>query len=333
MPTPEASRWPLSEGYSTISQGFEDGTASYRHHAIRGPTPRNLRPAQEGQGLPAAGLSGELRPGHLRHPDRAHGRHPGRRRRWPLLTTARRSRSSCAWPPPTACAGSLVGRGGIFSTPAASCVIRKYKTQGGIVLSASHNPGGPDEDFGIKFNAANGGPAPESVTDAIYERTQTIDRYLTLDTPGDRSGQARHLPARRHGGRGHGPGAAITPTLMESLFDFNAIHQLFNSGHFRMRFDAMHAVTGPYAVEILENRLGAAPGTVMNAIGQGRLRRRSSGSESGPCPGAGRADHRTGRAGLRRRLRRRRRPQHDPRQGLSSSPRATASRSWPPMRT
>ena len=77
----------------------------------------------------------------------------------------------------------IVGRGGLFSTPAVSCVIRKYKTQGGIVLSASHNPGGPDEDFGIKFNSANGGPAPESVTEAIFERTKTIDRYLTLDTP------------------------------------------------------------------------------------------------------------------------------------------------------
>lgn len=159
----------------------------------------------------------------------------------------------------------LVGRGGILSTPAVSCLIRKYKTQGGIVLSASHNPGGPDEDFGIKFNAANGGPAPESVTDAIYARTCSIDRYLTLATAPidlDRLGTLQ---------LGETQIEVMDPVsdyadLMESLFDFNAIHHLFNSGAFSMRFDAMHAVTGPYAVEILENRLGAAPGTVMNAI-------------------------------------------------------------------
>lgn len=159
----------------------------------------------------------------------------------------------------------LVGRGGILSTPAASCLIRKHKTQGGIVLSASHNPGGPEEDFGIKFNASNGGPAPESVTQAIYARTRTIDAYRTLDAPAidlDQIG-AQHLGAMDV--------QVLDPVadyaaLMESLFDFNAIHQLFNSGHFRMRFDAMHAVTGPYAVEILENRLGAPPGTVMNGV-------------------------------------------------------------------
>ncbi|MGQ9659428.1 MAG: alpha-D-glucose phosphate-specific phosphoglucomutase [Thermochromatium sp.] len=159
----------------------------------------------------------------------------------------------------------IVGRGGLFSTPAVSCVIRKYKTQGGIVLSASHNPGGPDQDFGIKFNAANGGPAPESVTEAIFERTKTIDRYLTLDTPPvdlDQLGTF-NLGATEI--------EIIDPVsdyadLMETLFDFDAIHQLFNSGHFRMRFDAMHAVTGPYALEILENRLGAEPGTVMNGV-------------------------------------------------------------------
>jgi phosphoglucomutase len=160
---------------------------------------------------------------------------------------------------------TLVGLGGIFSTPAVSCVIRKYQTQGGIVLSASHNPGGPDEDFGIKFNSANGGPAPESVTDAIFERTCNLDRYLTLDTP------ALDLD---HDGSfllGAMEVTVMDPVsdyaaLMESLFDFNAIHQMFNSGIFQMRFDAMHAVTGPYAVAILEKRLGAAPGTVMNAV-------------------------------------------------------------------
>ncbi|MGE5153391.1 MAG: alpha-D-glucose phosphate-specific phosphoglucomutase [Bdellovibrio bacteriovorus] len=159
----------------------------------------------------------------------------------------------------------LVGRGGILSTPAASCLIRKHRTQGAIVLSASHNPGGPEEDFGIKFNSANGGPAPESVTEAIYARTQTIDAYRTLETPAvdlDQIGDQR-LGAMEV--RVLDP-VADYAALMESLFDFNAIHQLFNSGHFRMRFDAMHAVTGPYAVEILENRLGAPPGTVMNGV-------------------------------------------------------------------
>jgi phosphoglucomutase len=159
----------------------------------------------------------------------------------------------------------LVGRGGILSTPAASCVIRKYKTQGGIILSASHNPGGPDEDFGIKFNVPSGGPAPEGVTEAIYARTQVIDSYRVLETPNldlDTIGTARLADTDVE---------VMDPVadyadLMESLFDFNAIHQLFNSGLFSMRFDAMHAVTGPYAVEILENRIGAEPGTVMNGV-------------------------------------------------------------------
>jgi len=160
-------------------------------------------------------------------------------------------------------ATALVGQGGILSTPAVSCLIRKYKTQGGIVLSASHNPGGPDEDFGIKFNTDNGGPAPASVTDAIYDRTKTIAQYKTIDAADldlDEIGKAA-LGAMRV--------QVIDPVadyaeLMEHLFDFNAIHHLFNSGSFRMRFDAMHAVTGPYAKEILENCLGAEPGTVMN---------------------------------------------------------------------
>ena len=160
-------------------------------------------------------------------------------------------------------AKALVGRGGILSTPAASCIIRKYKAQGGIILSASHNPGGPDEDFGIKFNGAAGGPASETMTEAMYARTQTIDRYLTLEAPDlelDLDGLTR---------LGDMTVEVIDPVtdyaaLMEALFDFNAIHQLFNTGQFRMRFDAMHAVTGPYAQAILERRLGAEPGTVIN---------------------------------------------------------------------
>ena len=158
---------------------------------------------------------------------------------------------------------ALVGQGGILSTPAASCIIRKHNTQGGIILSASHNPGGPDEDFGIKFNAPNGGPAPEAVSEAIYARTGVIDSYRTLeavDLDLDRIGESM---------LGDMAVQVVDPVadyadLMESLFDFAAIRQLFNSGLFRMRFDAMHAVTGPYAIEILENRIGAEPGTVMN---------------------------------------------------------------------
>jgi len=156
----------------------------------------------------------------------------------------------------------LVGQGGILSTPAASCVIRKHKAIGGLVLSASHNPGGPDEDFGIKYNISNGGPAPEKVTEAIHARTQGIDRWLTveaadidLDTPGEITVGAM-------------PVSVIDPVadyaeLMESLFDFEAIRSLVGSG-FTMAFDAMHAVTGPYAHEILERRLGFAPGSVHN---------------------------------------------------------------------
>jgi phosphoglucomutase len=162
-------------------------------------------------------------------------------------------------------ARALVGQGGILSTPAASCIIRKYQTQGGIILSASHNPGGPDEDFGIKFNIDAGGPAPESVTDAIYARTQSIDQYRIIEADPvdlDQVGESRlgEMSVQVI------DAVADYADLMASLFDFDAIHQLFNSGSFRMRFDAMHAVTGPYAVEILEHRLGAEPGTVMNGV-------------------------------------------------------------------
>ncbi|MDE2619498.1 MAG: alpha-D-glucose phosphate-specific phosphoglucomutase [Sphingomonadales bacterium] len=156
----------------------------------------------------------------------------------------------------------LVGQGGILSTPAASHVIRKHGALGGLVLSASHNPGGPEEDFGIKYNVANGGPAPEAVTEAIHARSLEIDRYhilrapdIDIDTPGTR--QLGNLVVE-----------VIDPVadyaaLMEALFDFAAIRALF-AGGFRMSFDAMHAVTGPYAHEILERRLGAPAGTVVN---------------------------------------------------------------------
>jgi phosphoglucomutase len=156
----------------------------------------------------------------------------------------------------------LVGRGGILSTPAASLLIRRHHAAGGIILSASHNPGGPDADFGVKVNTGNGGPAPTRVTDAIYGRSRELNRYLVADVPDvdlDRPG-AVHL--------GGTTVEIIDPVadyaaLMEQLFDFDRIRALLASASFRMCFDAMHAVTGPYAREILETRLGAPAGTVI----------------------------------------------------------------------
>jgi phosphoglucomutase len=158
----------------------------------------------------------------------------------------------------------MVGRGGILSTPAASHLIRKYGAFGGIILSASHNPGGPTEDFGIKYNASNGGPAPEKITDAIFARSKVIDKYrisddadIDLDVPGIKHVEEMEV-------------AVVDPVedyaaLMETLFDFPAIKAKIASG-FRVVFDAMSAVTGPYAKEILENRLGAPKGSVYNFI-------------------------------------------------------------------
>ena len=162
----------------------------------------------------------------------------------------------------------LVGQGGLLSTPAASNIIRQYGASGGLVLSASHNPGGPDEDFGIKYNTANGGPAPESVTEAIYARTTTIDRWLTVDAPDIDLDTMGVTPVA--GSRGSMLVEVIDPVadyaaLMERLFDFAAIRALV-AGGFTMAFDAMHAITGPYAREILEHRLGFAAGTVRNGV-------------------------------------------------------------------
>ncbi len=156
----------------------------------------------------------------------------------------------------------MVGQGGILSTPAASNIIRKYKAFGGIILSASHNPGGPKEDFGIKYNAGNGGPAPEKITDAIFARSKTISEYRIADIGEIDIDKVGTVEA------GGMTVEVIDPVkdyaeLMESLFDFNALRKLFESG-FRMRFDSMHAVTGPYAKEIFEHRLGAADGTCRN---------------------------------------------------------------------
>jgi len=157
----------------------------------------------------------------------------------------------------------IVGQGAILSTPAASHLIRLNNTDGGIILSASHNPGGPHEDFGLKFNMPNGGPAPEAVTEAMYRRTTEITEY--------RIWEGQDVDLMRLGRQEIGGMAVdvVDPVadyaaLMESLFDFPAIRAMFRGG-FAMRMDSMCAVTGPYAVEILENRLGAAKGTVINA--------------------------------------------------------------------
>jgi phosphoglucomutase len=156
----------------------------------------------------------------------------------------------------------VVGQGGILSTPALSHLIRSRKASGGIVLSASHNPGGPDGDFGIKYNVANGGPAPADITEAIFQRTLSLGQYRISDSPDvvlDRLGEAEIDGMIVE---------VVDPVadyaaLMERLFDFHAIRGLLSSG-FRIRFDAMSAVTGPYATEIFERCLGAPRGTVMN---------------------------------------------------------------------
>ena len=156
----------------------------------------------------------------------------------------------------------LVGKGGILSTPAVSAVIRRRNALGGLVLSASHNPGGVDADFGIKYNVRNGGPAPESVTGRIYERTLKLDHYLTLEHA---DLDIEHEGVARLGDMEVVVINSLTDytAVMQELFDFDALGELFRSG-FRMQFDAMSAVTGPYARHILEERLGAAAGTVIN---------------------------------------------------------------------
>jgi len=158
----------------------------------------------------------------------------------------------------------IIGQGGLLSTPAASHIIRKYNAFGGLILSASHNPGGPDEDFGIKYNVSNGGPAPEKYTDAFYQRSQTIDSYKTAkieDVDLDRIGSQQIGEIKI---------TIIDPVadyaeLMQSIFDFNLLKQSISSGYITLLFDAMNAITGPYAKRILIDMLGAAPESVINA--------------------------------------------------------------------
>lgn len=159
----------------------------------------------------------------------------------------------------------IIGQGGLLSTPAASNIIRKYNAFGGIVLSASHNPGGPEEDFGIKYNIGNGGPAPEKFTDKLYENTKTITGYkkarfgdVDLDAIGEieKGGvKIRIIDS-----------VADYAELMANIFDFELLKQSIGTGFITLRFDAMHAITGPYAKHILEDTLGAAPGSVFNAV-------------------------------------------------------------------
>ena len=161
----------------------------------------------------------------------------------------------------------IIGQGGLLSTPAASNIIRKYQAFGGIVLSASHNPGGPDEDFGIKYNVSNGGPAPEKFTDALYANTKLISQYRMAeidDVDLDRIGDSELGDIKIR---------IIDPVadyaeLMAKIFDFELIKQSIAAGLITLKFDAMHAITGPYAKHILEDVLGAAPGSVFNAVPQ-----------------------------------------------------------------
>lgn len=162
-------------------------------------------------------------------------------------------------------AKAVVGRGGLLSTPAMSCLIRKRGAAGGIILSASHNPGGPDGDFGVKFNAANGGPAPEAMTEAFFRASRALTAYETLET-GD-------IDVSRPGTGALGSMAVevIDPVadyaaLMESLFDFDLIKAQIAAGVIRPCFDALHAVTGPYAEELFIGRLGADAEAVVNAV-------------------------------------------------------------------
>nr|WP_245788549.1 alpha-D-glucose phosphate-specific phosphoglucomutase [Spirulina major] len=159
----------------------------------------------------------------------------------------------------------LVGQGGILSTPATSCIIRKEQTFGGIILSASHNPGGPEGDFGVKYNTGNGGPAPEKVTEAIYDRSKTITEYkilsagdVNLDRPGSFKLGTMDVEVID----------SVVPysELMTELFDFDRIRAFIKGGNFRMCIDSMHAVTGPYAKAIFETQLGAPEGTVINGV-------------------------------------------------------------------
>lgn len=158
----------------------------------------------------------------------------------------------------------IIGLNGFLSTPAASLLIRKHRAVGGLVLSASHNPAGPDKDFGIKFNNASGSPAPESVTNEIYENTCSLREYMITENRDFDFSRVRVFTVNQTVVEVVDSVKDYTE-LMQSLFDFPALKKGFSEGGLSLCFDAMHAITGPYAREIFENQLGAAAGSVINA--------------------------------------------------------------------
>ena len=200
----------------------------------------------------------------------------------------------------------VVGQHGWLSTPAVSALIRAIGAYGGIILSASHNPGGPHGDFGIKYNIGAGGPAPEKITDAIFARTKAIAEYKTLDTPDVDLGRLGEVRV------GEAIVEIVDPVetyakLMRTLFDFAAIRALF-AGGFKMKFDAMHAITGPYAKAILEDELGAGAERRHQRNAARRFRRPSPRPQPHLRQGVVRPRHGPRRPRFRGRLRRRRRP-------------------------
>ena len=158
----------------------------------------------------------------------------------------------------------IIGQGGLLSTPAASHIIRKYQAFGGLILSASHNPGGPEEDFGIKYNVGNGGPASEKYTDAFYQRSLVIDSYkvaiideIDLDSIGTQQIEGLKITII--------DSVSDYAELMQTIFDFNLLKQSISSGYITLLFDAMSAITGPYAKRILVDILGASSDSLINA--------------------------------------------------------------------
>ena len=215
------------------------------------------------------------------------GPDPGGRRRWPLPQPDRGRRPSSRWPRPTASGGSWSARAGCCRRPAASAVIRKHQAFGGIILSASHNPGGPDGDFGIKYNVTNGGPAPEKMTEAIYRRTRADPRVPDPRRAGprlDRLGETR---------LGEAVVEVIDPVadyqeLMARPVRLRAHPRRCSRAAFGSASTRMSAVTGPYARAILERTLGAPAGSVINGEPLRGLRRPSSGPQPGARQGADR---------------------------------------------
>ncbi len=260
------------------------------HHALHRPEAGHLGPAQEGAGVPAAATMSRISSSRSSTAlDGFKGKTLviGGDGRYLQPTTSIQTiiRMAAA----NGFGKVMVGQGGILSTPAASHVIRKYKAFGGIILSASHNPGGPDGDFGIKYNIGNGGPAPEKITDAIFARTKVIDRYQDRrHRPTSTSTRIGTRRGRRHDGRGHRSGRRLCRADGDAV-RFRRDPRPVRRG-FRMRFDAMHAVTGPYAKEILEDLLGAPNGTVLQRHAAAGFRRPSPRSQPRPRQGPLRRD-------------------------------------------